>query len=60
MVLNSDAGSRTLIFDVAAFTILASIAAHGFTDTLGARWVKRRMGPSEEPEAGPLGPAGLD
>jgi len=42
-VLNSDAGSRSLIFDVAAFTILASIIAHGLTDTIGARWVERRM-----------------
>jgi sodium/hydrogen antiporter len=41
-VLNSDAGSRSTIFDVAAFTILASIAAHGLTDTLGARWIDRR------------------
>jgi sodium/hydrogen antiporter len=60
LVLNSDAGSRTLIFDVAAFTILASIVAHGLTDTLGARWVRKRMGRSEEAEPGPLGPAGLD
>ena len=36
-------GPRSLIFDVAAFTILASILAHGLTDTVGARWVERRM-----------------
>jgi sodium/hydrogen antiporter len=42
-VLNSEVGSRSLIFDVAAFTILASILAHGLTDTVGARWVERRM-----------------
>jgi sodium/hydrogen antiporter len=42
-VLNSDVGSRSLIFDVAAFTILVSILAHGLTDTVGARWVERRM-----------------
>jgi NhaP-type Na+/H+ or K+/H+ antiporter len=42
-VLDSDVGRRSLIFNVAAFTILASIAAHGLTDTLGTRWVERRM-----------------
>jgi sodium/hydrogen antiporter len=42
-VLNSTAPDRTLIFDVAAFTILASIVAHGLTDTVGASWVERRM-----------------
>ncbi len=43
-VLNSEieGGARTLIFDVAAFTIVASIAAHGLTDTVGPRWVARR------------------
>ena len=34
---------RTLIFDVASFVILASIIAHGLTDTVGARWIARRM-----------------
>jgi sodium/hydrogen antiporter len=42
-VLNSTAPDRTLIFDVAAFTILASIVAHGLTDTVGSAWVERRM-----------------
>ncbi|MSO41495.1 MAG: sodium:proton antiporter [Solirubrobacterales bacterium] len=42
-VLNSRAGERSLIFDVAAFTILASIVAHGLTDTVGGRWIERRM-----------------
>ncbi len=42
-VLDSDVIGRSLIFDVAAFTILASIVAHGLTDTVGARWVERRM-----------------
>jgi sodium/hydrogen antiporter len=42
-VLNSTAPDRTLIFDVAAFTILASIVAHGLTDTVGASWVERRV-----------------
>jgi sodium/hydrogen antiporter len=43
-VLESDAGGRTKIFEIAAFVILASILAHGLTDTVGARWVERRMG----------------
>jgi len=42
-VLNSQAPDRSLVFDVAAFVILASILAHGLTDTLGARWIERRM-----------------
>jgi sodium/hydrogen antiporter len=42
-VLNSQAPDRSLVFDVAAFVILASIVAHGLTDTLGARWIERRM-----------------
>ncbi|MFN8160691.1 MAG: cation:proton antiporter [Solirubrobacterales bacterium] len=57
LVLNSDAGSRALIFDVAAFTILASIVAHGLTDTVGTRWINRG---EPEPEGGQLGEAGLD
>ena len=57
-VLNSDVGSRELIFDVAAFTILASIIAHGLTDTVGAGWIRRRAGGrADEPPAGPLGEA---
>ena len=42
-VLNSGSPDRTLLFDVAAFTILASILAHGLTDTVGARWIERRL-----------------
>jgi sodium/hydrogen antiporter len=42
-VLNSDVAGRSTVFDVAAFTILASIVAHGLTDTIGARWIERRM-----------------
>ena len=33
----------TLIFDVASFVILASIVAHGLTDTVGSRWIATRM-----------------
>ena len=43
-VLGSSAADRTLIFDAAAFVILASILAHGLTDTVGARWIERRLG----------------
>lgn len=49
-VLNSEATDRTLVFDVAAFVILASIVAHGLTDTVGAGWIERRMAAEEEPE----------
>ena len=42
-VLKSDVGNGSLIFDIASFTILVSIAAHGLTDTVGARWVERRL-----------------
>ena len=41
LVLNSTAPDRSLVFDVASFLILASILAHGLTDTLGARWLGR-------------------
>ena len=44
LVLNSSAPDRTLVFDVASFVILASIFAHGLTDTVGARWIERRLG----------------
>jgi NhaP-type Na+/H+ or K+/H+ antiporter len=42
-VLNSSARDRTLVFDVASFAVLASIMAHGLTDTLGARWIEGRL-----------------
>lgn len=41
-VLKSSVGERDLIFEVAAFVILASIVAHGLTDTVGVRWIERR------------------
>lgn len=43
-VLKSGVGERELIFEIAAFVILASIIAHGLTDTVGARWIERRVG----------------
>jgi NhaP-type Na+/H+ or K+/H+ antiporter len=43
-VLKSQVGNGELIFDVAAIAIIASIVAHGLTDTVGARWMARRVG----------------
>lgn len=43
LVLDEPVASGSLVFDVAAFAILASILAHGLTDTVGARWIERRM-----------------
>lgn len=40
-VLSSSDEHRTLVFDVASYTILASIIAHGLTDTVGANWLVR-------------------
>jgi sodium/hydrogen antiporter len=41
LVLKSQVENGELIFDVAAITVIASIVAHGLTDTLGARWLGR-------------------
>jgi sodium/hydrogen antiporter len=45
-VLNSVVAERNTVFDVAAFVVLASILAHGLTDTLGAGWIERRRAQS--------------
>jgi NhaP-type Na+/H+ or K+/H+ antiporter len=42
-VLKSDVGNNSLIFDTAAIAIIASIVAHGLTDTVGAQWLARRV-----------------
>jgi NhaP-type Na+/H+ or K+/H+ antiporter len=42
-VLRAHVEAGSLIFSIAAFTILSSIVAHGLTDTVGARWVERRL-----------------
>jgi NhaP-type Na+/H+ or K+/H+ antiporter len=47
LVLASSDTQRSLIFDVATFTILTSILAHGLTDTVGASWLERRLRPDE-------------
>jgi sodium/hydrogen antiporter len=43
-VLKSQVDRSELIFDIAAITIIASIVAHGLTDTVGAKWMARRVG----------------
>ena len=43
LVLDKGLTAGSLVFDVASFTILASIVAHGLTDTVGASWIERRM-----------------
>jgi sodium/hydrogen antiporter len=43
LVLDRHVENAPLIFDVAAFVVLSSIVAHGLTDTLGSRWIERRM-----------------
>jgi NhaP-type Na+/H+ or K+/H+ antiporter len=48
LVLDEAVGHKTLVFDVAAYVILSSIIAHGLTDTVGARWIERRMRVEEE------------
>lgn len=52
LVLNSAAPDRTIVFDVASFVVLASIILHGLTDTVGARWIERRLGGTPAPAAG--------
>jgi sodium/hydrogen antiporter len=49
LVLNSDAGHADTIFETAAFVILASIVIHGLTDTVGAKWIDRRIELEGEP-----------
>lgn len=48
-VLDSGVDNPNLIFGIAALTILASITAHGLTDTVGASWIERRMRALEGP-----------
>jgi NhaP-type Na+/H+ or K+/H+ antiporter len=47
-VLKSGVDNGSLIFDIASIVIIASIVAHGLTDTVGARWLARR-GQDREP-----------
>ena len=41
LVANSTVVHETLVFDIASFVILASIIAHGLTDTVGANLLRR-------------------
>jgi sodium/hydrogen antiporter len=50
-VLDEPVAEGSLVFDVAAFVILSSIIAHGLTDTVGARWIERRMEIEDERRA---------
>ena len=42
LVLKSKVPHGELVFEVASFTIIASIVAHGLTDTVGTRWIEKR------------------
>lgn len=57
LVLDSAVKNGTVMFEIAAFTILCSILAHGLTDTVGASWIERRMrGEPEEHSGDPDAP----
>lgn len=47
LVLASTESRRSLIFDIASFTILTSIIAHGLTDTAGASVLERFLSRDE-------------
>jgi len=49
-VLKSAVEEGELIFEIAAFTILCSIVAHGLTDTVGAGWIERKMRQRDDDE----------
>ena len=59
-VLKSGLDRGELIFDVAAIAIICSIVAHGLTDTLGAKWMAKRVGLDRQAEPGHPGSAGFD
>lgn len=44
LVLSSSDAHRTLVFDVASFTIITSILLHGLSDTVGANVLARWLG----------------
>jgi len=47
IVLHSQAPDRSLVFDIASFVILASILAHGLTDTVASRWISEEASKTE-------------
>lgn len=52
LVLRSAAPHHDLVFEIASFAILSSIAAHGLTDTPGVRWLERKVPAAAEAAAG--------
>jgi NhaP-type Na+/H+ or K+/H+ antiporter len=56
LALNSAVPHHELVFETASFVIIASILAHGLTDTIGTRWIERRTPAADraEEEAAPL------
>jgi sodium/hydrogen antiporter len=46
LVLRSKAPHAEFAFEIASFVILSSIVAHGLTDTVGTRWIERKVGES--------------
>ena len=55
LVLHSAVPHNELVFEAASFVILASIIAHGLTDTVGSRWIARRVPRDPSPDWGPPG-----
>lgn len=49
-VLESGIPASRTLFEIIAYVILASILAHGLTDTLGARWVERKLQGTDVPD----------
>jgi NhaP-type Na+/H+ or K+/H+ antiporter len=43
LAAESRAPDASVVFEVASFAIIASITAHGLTDTVGANWIAKRM-----------------
>ena len=49
LVLKSQVYDDRLIFDIASLVIIASIVAHGLTDTIGAKWLAGRVARPRSP-----------
>jgi sodium/hydrogen antiporter len=49
LVLRSQAPHAEFVFEIASFTILSSIVAHGLTDTVGTRWIEERLQRAQAP-----------
>ena len=52
LVLDEAVSNGPIVFDVAALVILASILAHGLTDTVGANWIDRHMSRTQAGQPG--------